>query len=88
MFMLADETAKLHTVMWKYLSQATAENLMGQGLVVIDKKLASEFMALEIRNQGARERMVKDIEYLNSQMSTLKGLRWTGSVSYGCSCWN
>lgn len=78
---LVKETTLLYKVLFRYLPPATVEGVMSQVLSAIDKRTAADFMNLDIINEEAKARIVKDIEYLNSKMGTMKGLTWASTVS-------
>ncbi|KDN53271.1 Vps54-domain-containing protein [Tilletiaria anomala UBC 951] len=79
---LVKETSLLYKVLYRYLPTQTIDGVMSQVLAAIDKRTAAAFLSLEIRNEGARARMVFDIEHLNSKMGSLKSLTWSGLVSH------
>lgn len=78
---LVKETATLHKVLYKYLHESSVENVMGQVLTSIDKRLAVEIGQTEVRGSEARERLTEDKALLDKKLGTLKSVEWKPSVS-------
>lgn len=56
--MLVKETATLHKVLSKYLSQQTVETVMSEVLAAIHHRLSEEYAKIELKSEDAKKRQV------------------------------
>ncbi|KAE8226141.1 hypothetical protein CF319_g1235 [Tilletia indica] len=77
---LGQETATLNKVLARYLHSQTVEQIMGQVLLSIDQRIASEFEKLPIENDDAKARLRADVDFLDKRMGALKNLEWKGQT--------
>ncbi|PWN49045.1 hypothetical protein IE53DRAFT_380854 [Violaceomyces palustris] len=75
---LIRETATLHKVLSKYLQVQVVEQVIGQVVVSIDRRLATELAKVEVQTQEARDRLEADVDLLNKKLSSLKNVEWKG----------
>lgn len=54
--MLVKETATLHKVLSKYLSQQTVETVMSEVLAAIHHRLSEEYTKIELKSEDAKKR--------------------------------
>jgi vacuolar protein sorting-associated protein 54 len=71
---LVKEAGTLHKVLLKYLPGTALEMVMMQVLSAINSRLADEYSRIEVRSEGAKERILADAKYMRVKFSELKGL--------------
>jgi vacuolar protein sorting-associated protein 54 len=74
MELLVKETATLHKVLSRYLSQSVVEYVMTQVFAAINHRLSEEYSAIDLPNQEAKSRLLADAKYLQQKLSVLKNV--------------
>ncbi|MCO5566038.1 hypothetical protein L7F22_019713 [Adiantum nelumboides] len=73
---LVKETTTLHKVLCKYLQPTVVEGVIGQVLVSIDKRIASEFRKIESHDENTTKRVKAVRDHFNDKFGTLKHVDW------------
>jgi len=71
---LTKEHATLNKVISRYLQQATIEAIMGQVCANLDARLKVEFGRIEIKSDGAKDRLKVDATSLRTRLIELNGV--------------
>ncbi|GAA5904972.1 hypothetical protein JCM5296_005694 [Sporobolomyces johnsonii] len=75
---LVKEHMTLHKVLSRFLQTETVFAIMSQVFIALDARLAEEYGRIELRSEGAKERMLLDVRYLREKLGDLKGIEGTG----------
>lgn len=74
---LAKETTTLHKVLCRYSQSSVVEQVIGQVLFAIDKRLATEFQKVEVTEEAAWRKMKIAKEFFDDKFGGLKYVQWT-----------
>ncbi|GAA5919775.1 hypothetical protein JCM1841_005852 [Sporobolomyces salmonicolor] len=75
---LVKEHITLHKVLSRFLQTETVFAIMLQVFTALDARLSEEYGRIELRSEGAKERMLVDVRYLREKLGDLKGIEGTG----------
>ncbi|GAA5954269.1 hypothetical protein JCM21900_005228 [Sporobolomyces salmonicolor] len=75
---LVKEHITLHKVLSRFLQTETVFAIMLQVFTALDARLTEEYGRIELRSEGAKERMLVDVRYLREKLGDLKGIEGTG----------
>ncbi|GAA5978254.1 hypothetical protein JCM10908_004288 [Rhodotorula pacifica] len=75
---LVKEHTTLHKVLSRFLHAETVLHIMTQVFAALDAKLAEMYGKVELKSQGAQDRMLVDVRYLASKLGGLKSLEENG----------
>lgn len=75
---LVKEHTTLHKVLSRFLQPETVQHIMTQVFAALDAKLADLYGKVELKSQGAQDRMLVDVRYLASKLGGLKSLEDNG----------
>ncbi|KAI5124293.1 hypothetical protein M0805_008901 [Coniferiporia weirii] len=75
MTVLVKETVTLHKVLSRYLQEGVLEYIMTQVFAAINHRLSEEYGKIELPNQDAKDRMMRDARYLHQHFSGLKNVK-------------
>lgn len=73
---LVKETTTLHKVLCKYLQPSVVEGVIGQVLVSIDKRIATEIRKIESHDENTTKRLKAVRDHFNDKFGTLKHVDW------------
>ncbi|KAL5529345.1 hypothetical protein ACEPAG_5330 [Sanghuangporus baumii] len=74
MTLLVKETITLHKVLSRYLQESALEFIMSQVFAAINHRLSEEYGKIDLPNQEAKERLLRDARYLHQNFSGLKNV--------------
>ncbi|CAE6420707.1 unnamed protein product [Rhizoctonia solani] len=80
MEVLVKETATLHKVLTRYLSEHASELIMSQVFAAINHRLSEEYGKIDLPSQEAKDRLLEDARYLHGRLSALPGVGGLSSM--------
>ncbi|CAE6340395.1 unnamed protein product [Rhizoctonia solani] len=80
MEVLVKETATLHKVLTRYLSEHASELIMSQVFAAINHRLSEEYGKIDLPSQEAKDRLLQDARYLHGRLSALPGVGGLSSM--------
>ena len=79
---LVKETTTLDRVLSKHLSQQTLLSIMTPVFNIYKDKLMEAYSSIELRNENAKAKMLKDAELFRDRLSKLQGCGTTAEIIY------
>jgi vacuolar protein sorting-associated protein 54 len=75
---LAKETLTLYKVLSRFLQASVVEQVIGQVLAAIDKRISAEFRKVDVKEDAAIQKMIVIKTFFDEKCKTLKNIEWSG----------